>query len=191
MVAFLIFFIIYAKHTVYIRISLATHFFLADAIGLGQTALHQSHKSRFVALSAHRYRCHIGCVCLQDDTAERHNGWQYLWQMRFLESQYTADTQYKTVELQEFAGFDLVASKAMEHAARQLILVLLQNGDHFILGLAAMDHQWQSQFHRPAHLFLKSLQLLLLELTAPVEIKSHLADGDNVRGEKCLDSIDK
>ena len=46
-----------------------------------------------------------------------------------------------------------------------------------------MNHQGQPRLYRPAYLFLEGLQLLLLELTAPVEVKAYLADGDELRFE--------
>jgi len=41
-------------------------------------------------------------------------------------------------------------------------------------------HQWQTGFYRPAYLFLESLQLLFLKLTAPIVIEPYLTNGDTV-----------
>ena len=71
----------------------------------------------------------------------------------------------------------------MEHAARQVFLILSEQMHHLVLCLAAMNHQWQAGLYRPLHLFLKSLQLLMLELTAPVIIQSYLAHSDKVRNQ--------
>ena len=42
-----------------------------------------------------------------------------------------------------------------------------------------MNHQREASAASPSHLPLESHQLLLLELAAPIEVESHLADGDN------------
>ena len=48
-----------------------------------------------------------------------------------------------------------------------------------------MNHQGQPRLHRPANLFLEGLQLLLLELTAPVEVKAYLTDSFELCARLC------
>ena len=45
-----------------------------------------------------------------------------------------------------------------------------------------MDHQGQLQFDSPAHLLLEGFELLVLELTAPIEVETYLANGFDTRG---------
>ena len=90
----------------------------------------------------------------------------------------TANTQCKTVELQQLTSLHLVARKTMEHATRQLVAIALQDSHHLVLRLATVYHQRQMQLYRPAHLLFESLQLLLFEFTAPIVVEPHLADGD-------------
>ena len=68
----------------------------------------------------------------------------------------------------------------MEHAARQVFLILAKQVYHLVLCLAAMNHQGQTSFYRPFHLLFECLQLLVLELTAPIIIQSDFADGDEI-----------
>jgi hypothetical protein len=59
------------------------------------------------------------------------------------------------------------------------VRVLFQYTNHLVLRLAAVDHQRQTGLHTPAHLFLEGEQLLLFELTAPIEVEADLADGND------------
>jgi len=162
----------------------AGHFVLADTIDLSKFSQHLEHKGRFVTLTAMGHRRHIGSVGLENDAAERHcRGLQIrsnkgLRQVRLLEGEHAADAQHKTVELEQFTGFNLIAGKAMEHAARQVVTVFLKDSHHLVLGLTTVDHQRQAHLHRPAYLFLEGFQLFLLELTAPLEIKANFTNGD-------------
>jgi hypothetical protein len=50
-------------------------------------------------------------------------------------------------------------------------------------------HQGQTGLYRPAYLFLKSLPLLLLKLTAPIVIETHLTDSYTAESAELLSDI--
>ena len=156
---------------------LAGYFLLADAIDLDKFSQHFEHKSRFIALAAMGHRCHIGGIGLKDDTVKGHHS-EGLRQAGFLKSKHTANAEHKPIELQQFAGFDLVTGEAMKHATRQVVTVFLKNSHHLILRLTTVDHQGQTRLYRPTDLFLESFQLFLLEFTGPIEIKAYFTNGD-------------
>ena len=120
---------------------------------------------------------HVGAIGLEHDALKGYCGRQVFGQMALLEREHTANAQHEAVEGEQLASLDLVAREAMEHAARQVALVAAQNLHHLVLSLPTVNHQWQARLHRPAHLLLKGLQLLLLELAAPIEVEAYLADG--------------
>ena len=98
--------------------------------------------------------------------------------MALLECQHPTNAQHETVELQQFGGFLLVSSKTMEHATWQFIAVGFQQIDHLILCLPTMNHQGQARLDAPFHLLFEGSQLLVLKFATPVEVESHLADGN-------------
>ena len=168
---------------------LAGHFRFADTINLRKFSQHFEHEGRFVTLAAMRHGCHIGGISLEDNAAERYcrrlhiiSG-KGLRQIGLLEGQHTTDAEYKTVKLEQFTRLNLVPRKTVEYTARQVITVTLENGHHLVLRLTTMDHQGQACLYRPAHLMLEGLELFLLEFSAPIKVKSHLADGYRLR--KC------
>ena len=113
--------------------------------------------------------------------------------MALLEREHTAYAQHEVLKLQQLQGFVLVASETMEHASRQLRLIASQQSHHFVLSLATMNHQGKPGLHRPSHLLLKGLQLLLLELATPVIVEAHLTDGDElwrVEVDELVDGIE-
>ena len=100
--------------------------------------------------------------------------------MALLECQHPTNAQHETVELQQFGGFLLVSSKTMEHATWQFIAVGFQQIDHLILCLPTMNHQRQTRLDAPFHLLFEGSQLLVLKFATPVEVESHLADGNEL-----------
>ena len=102
---------------------------------------------RLIALASQGNRRHVGGIRFQYNTTQGDASRQYFWQMTFLESQHTSDTQHKAVELQQLSGFLLVARKAVEHASRQVVDIFLQNSHHLVLRLPAVYHQGQLQFY--------------------------------------------
>ena len=131
-----------------------------------------------VALATQGDGSHVGGVGLQDDAVQRDDSRQRLGQVTFLEGEHTTDAEHEALELQQLTGFLLITREAMEYTTGQVGSVLLQNGQQLILRLTAVNHQRKLRLHRPTDLLFESLQLLLLELTAPVEVESYLADGD-------------
>ena len=69
----------------------------------------------------------------------------------------------------------------MEHAAWQIVGILLQQGDHLVLRLAAMDHQRQTGLDAPAYLLFKGFYLFFFKLAAPIIVEAHLADGNKAK----------
>ncbi len=100
--------------------------------------------------------------------------------MTALESRYATDAQHKLIEGEQFFGFLLVARKAMEDATRQFFLILSEADAPSRSVPCDNESSGELGFDRPLHLFLESLQLLMLELTAPVIIKSYLSDSNQV-----------
>ena len=96
---------------------------VAHAVGFGETLEHKLDVGTLVALSAHGYGSHVWRVGFYHDAVERHSGWQHFGQMTLLEGEYTADAKHEAVELQQFFSLVLVAGEAVEHAARQVVLV--------------------------------------------------------------------
>ena len=135
-------------------------------------------EGRLVALASHGDGRHIGGISLEDDAMERNAGGEHLRQMALLERGDATDAEHKLGKFKQLASLLFVARKAMEHAARQTVSITLQDGDKLVLRLTTMNHQGQLHVDRPAHLFLESLKLLLLELTAPIVVETDLTDGE-------------
>ena len=123
--------------------------------------------------------CHIGGIGLEDNTVEGNGSRKGHGEIGFLKGQHASDTQQETVELEQFAGLNLIACETMEYTTGQIIGISLENGHHLVLCLATVDHQGQTCLYRPAHLLLEGLQLLLFELAAPIEVEADFADGDD------------
>ncbi len=119
-----------------------------------------------------------GLVGLQDDAIHRNRSRKVFSEMTALESRNTADTQHEVIEREKLFSLLLIAGEAVEHAARQVFLILTEQVHHLVLCLAAMNHQGETGFYRPFHLLFECLQLLVLELTAPVIIQSDFANGE-------------
>ena len=101
-----------------------------------------------------------------------------LRERRLLEGQDPTDAQDEVLELEEFTGFDFIARETMKDTTREVGPVFLEDGNEFVLGLATVDHQREMEVDGPTDLFLEGQELFLFELTRPVEIQSHLADGE-------------
>ena len=97
--------------------------------------------------------------------------------MTALEGRDSTDAQHEVFEREKLFSLLLIAGEAVEHATRQVFLILTEQVHHLVLCLAAMNHQGETGFYRPFHLFLECLQLLLFKLTAPVIIQSDFANG--------------
>ena len=165
------------KHIIDVFRCLAGHILFTDAIDLSEFSQHFEYKGRFVTLAAMGHGRHIGCIGLKDNTVKGHHS-EGLRQVGLLKGEHTADAEYKPIELEQFPSLNLIAGKTMEYATWQVRAILFEDGNHLILRLATVNHQGQTRFHRPTDLFLESLQLLLLELTAPVIIEANFTNGD-------------
>ena len=112
-----------SKHTFDIGIGALRQFFVRDAVGLGHPMQHLYYERRLIALPAMRNGSHVGSIGLEDDAIEGHGCWQHLWQVRLLERQHATHAKHETLELEQLTGLLLVAREAVEHAARQVVLI--------------------------------------------------------------------
>ena len=154
------------------------HFFIAYAIAFGKCVQYLPDESALVALASVRNRCHIRTVGFENNAVKGDRCRQIFAKMAAFKRRDAAYTEAEFVKTEE--GFSLfrIACKAMENTSGQLFLVAFQDMKQLVLGLSAMNHQRQLILNRPFHLLFKSLQLFAFKLTAPVKIKSTLADGN-------------
>ena len=76
-----------------------------------------------ITLTTHGNWSHIGSIGLENNAVEGHTGGKHFGQMAFLKCGHSADTKDKLRELQQLAGFLLVAGKAVEHSTRQFACI--------------------------------------------------------------------
>ena len=104
--------------------------------------------------------------------------------MGLLKGKYTTYAEYEIRKLKELTRLNVISCEAVKDSSREVILITTQDGDKLILCLTTVNHQGQTHLYRPTYLFLEGFQLLLLELTTPIVVKTYLADGDSFRGER-------
>ena len=109
------------KDAFYILIRLFCKLFFAHVVGFRQGFKNFYYEGALIALSAIWNGSHVWRVGFQNNAVHRNHGREVFTQMTTLEGRDSTDAQHEVVEREEFLGFLLIAGKAMEHAARQVL----------------------------------------------------------------------
>ena len=98
--------------------------------------------------------------------------------MRTFERKDTANAENEIVIFEIPFSLFLISGETMEHSTRKLILIRFHHAEQFVLCFPTMNHQRQPCFHRPFHLPLERIELLLLMFSGPIEVQTHLTDSN-------------